>query len=130
MSDVEKPDVIEAQQFLVRDKKGTIRASFGVLNSWSETILSLNDETGTPRVYMEIVDGFPTFRFMRPDGNPLFSFGKTENGSPILAVSRNDATPALIVIAKEGSDVMVGICRRDGEPIWLDLDSLDRHGES
>jgi hypothetical protein len=128
MSSQEQPRTIEAQQFIVRDDAGKIRATLGVLNSWGGACLSLHDKQGVPRIYVEIIDDHPTLRFMRPEGDPLFFFGRREDASPVLGLARNDATPALLIAAAEGKDVQVAVCRADGEHVWLNIDDLVSHG--
>ena len=46
MSSEEEPRIIEAQQFIVRDEAGKIRATLGALNSLGEPTLSLHDREG------------------------------------------------------------------------------------
>jgi hypothetical protein len=116
------PKVIEAQEFVVRDENGVVRARLGVTSHWKEPVFMLNDKKGIPRIYIEMVDDFPCLRFMQENGQPLFSFGRIDGKSPTLGLSRNDRTPALLVIAEEGKDVQVGLCKKGGDPVWVRLD--------
>lgn len=124
MSSTGERRIVEAEQFVVRDKNNVIRATLGCQNAWESPMLNLYDEKGIQRMCIELIDGYPAMRFMMASGNPLFSFGKTRNGSPIIGVGRNDATPAVLIIAEEGKDVKIGVCRSDGEPVWLKISDI------
>ena len=58
---------------------------------------------------------------MRQDGNPLLSFKQLDDGSTILGLSRNNRMPALRIIVEDGKDIQVGLCRSDGEPVWVHI---------
>jgi hypothetical protein len=115
----EAPKCVEAQEFVVRDRNGIVRARLGVTSSYEEPYLLLCNRKGVPLITLELQNDKPCMGFMRPDGNPLFSFKQLDDGSTILGLSRNDKTPALLVITEDGKDVHVGLCRSDGEPQWV-----------
>jgi hypothetical protein len=54
MSGPQDPKTIEAQQFIVRDGNGKVRATLGAVNAFGKTVLSLHDEEGVPRTYLEL----------------------------------------------------------------------------
>jgi hypothetical protein len=127
METQEVPKVIEAQEFVVRDKSGVMRAILSATSG--NPNLLLNDRKGIPRISIELQDNdLPCIALMRQDGNPLLSFKQLPDGSTILGVSRNDKTPALLVITEDGKDVQVGLCRSDGEPVWLDIGDGEADG--
>lgn len=120
MSSPREPKIVEAQQFVVRDENGKIRASLGVVNSQGTPFLTMNDENGVPRVDIEVqAGGYPSFSFSQQDGNPYFVVRRTNSGTTILTLSRGDATPGLIVIVPDAGDVKVGLAKSDGEEVWL-----------
>jgi hypothetical protein len=117
METQETPKCIEAQEFVIRDKNGVVRARLGVTSSWEEPYLLLCNRKGVPLISIELQNDKPCMGFMRPDGNPLFSFKQLDDGSTILGLSRNNKMPALRIVVEDGKDVQVELCRCDGEPV-------------
>jgi hypothetical protein len=123
MSDPQEPKVVEAQEFIVRDKNGYIRATLGAENASGETVLSLHDDKGIPRIYLELEGGgYPSLSFLREDGNPWFVVRRTNNGTTVLTLTRDNARPGLIVIVPDDGDAKVGLGKSDGEEVWLQGD--------
>ena len=125
---MEKPDVpkcIEAQEFVVRDEHGVIRMYLSATSG--EPVLHLCDRKGVPCVCLEMQNDRPCLGMQQQDGNPLFSFKQLTDGSTILGLSRNNKMPALLVITEDGKDVKVGLCRSDGEPVWVGTRAVQTH---
>ena len=119
---MEKPDVpkvVEAEQFVLRDEHGVVRAWLGL--SSVGPALQLCDRKGVPRNSIDLQNDKPCIGVMRQDGNPLLSFKQLDDGSTILGLSRNNRTPALLIIGEDGKDVQVALCRSDGEPVWVHI---------
>jgi hypothetical protein len=110
---------IEAQEFVVRDENGVIRVHLGMTSVGPALLLC--DRKSVPRISIELQNDYPCIGVMRQDGNPLLSFKQLDDGSMILGLSRNNKMPALHIVVKDGKDVQVGLCRSDGEPVWLDI---------
>jgi hypothetical protein len=120
MSGPQEPKTIEAEQFIVRDGNGKVRATLGTANSLSKPVLSLHDEEGVPRTYLELeAGGYPCLSFLRTDGNPWFIVRRTNNGRTLLRLTRDNATPGLTIIVPDDGDVKVGLGRSDGEEVRL-----------
>ena len=117
MTDV--PKIVEAEEFALRDEHGVVRAWLG-LTSVGPALL-LCDRKSIPLISIELQNDRPCIGATCQDGNPLLSFKQLDDGSTILGLSRNNKMPALHIIVEDGQDVMVGLCRSDGEPVWLDI---------
>ena len=111
------PKVIEAEEFVVRDEHGVIRAHLGATSVG--VALLLCDSKSVPRISVELQNDRPCIGVMRQDGNPLLAFKQLDDGSTILGLSRNNRMPALRIIVEDGKDIQVGLCRSDGEPVWV-----------
>jgi hypothetical protein len=120
MSGPQEPKTIEAQQFIVRDGNGKVRATLGAVNAWSKTVLSLHDEEGVPRTYLELeAGGYPSLSFLRADGNPWFIVRRTNNGRTVLKLTRDNARPGLTIVVPDDGDVKVGLGKSNGEEVML-----------
>jgi hypothetical protein len=120
MTSPPQPKIVEAQQFIVRDENGKIRATLGAVNSKDSALLALHDEAGVARVDLEVLpDGYPSFSFSRGDGNPWFVLRRTNSQTTVLALNRGDATHGVVVIVPDVGDIKIGLTRGDGEETWL-----------
>jgi len=80
-----------AEEFLLRDSRGQVRASLGTTQNPSATILQIHSETGKPRTRLIVAgDGTSSLEFMDSGDRVRVLLGVRDNGSPRLWLG-NDA---------------------------------------
>jgi hypothetical protein len=119
MSSSKDPKTIEAQQFIVRDEYGKVRAVLGCVNAWNKAFFQLHDENGVPRTCLELEKGgYPSLSFCRKDGNPWFIVRRTNNGRTLIKLTRDNARRGLTIIVPDDGDVKISLGNSAGEEVW------------
>jgi hypothetical protein len=74
---------LEAEEFLLRDSRGQIRASLGTSQSPSATILQFHGDNGKPRTRVTVsADGTSSLEVMDSSDHVRLLLGVRENGAP------------------------------------------------
>ena len=119
--------VVEAQQFLVRDSTGEVRAALGL--SDGDPKLILFDKDGTSRAALSLVpSGSPFLTLADRDGRPRAALTVLPDGSPILTFSdatiterieirlRDEGVPDLRLYEKDGKTLSGRLTTVSGSP--------------
>ena len=78
-----RPKSLEAEEFVLRDSRGQVRASLGTTQSQSATVLQIHAENGKPRARITISsDGTSSLEVMDGGERVPLLLGVKENGSP------------------------------------------------
>lgn len=73
----------EAEEFVVRDSRGQVRASLGTTQGLSATVLQLHSENGKPRARITVSsDGTSSLEVIDTGERVRLLLGVKENGSP------------------------------------------------
>jgi hypothetical protein len=76
---------LEAEEFLLRDSRGQVRASLGTTQNPSATVLQIHGENGKPRTRLIVtVDGTSSLEFMDSAERIRVLLGVRDNGAPRL----------------------------------------------
>jgi hypothetical protein len=82
---------LEAEEFLLRDSSGQVRASLGTTQNPSATVLQIHNENGKPRTRLVVAgDGTSSLEVMDSGDRVRVLLGVRDNGSPRLWLG-NDA---------------------------------------
>jgi hypothetical protein len=74
---------LEAEEFVLRDSRGQIRASLGTAQGPSATILQIHGDNGKPRTRVTVSsDGTSSLEVMDSSDHVRLLLGVKENGSP------------------------------------------------
>jgi hypothetical protein len=74
---------LEAEEFVLRDSRGQIRASLGTTQGPSATILQIHGDNGKPRTRVTVSsDGTSSLEVMDASDRVRLLLGLRENGSP------------------------------------------------
>ena len=77
------PRVLEAEEFVLRDNRGQVRATFGTAQRPSATVLQIHNENGKPRTRLSVSgDGTSSLEFMDTGDRVRVVLGIRDNGSP------------------------------------------------
>lgn len=78
-----RPKSLEAEEFVVRDSRGQIRASLGTTQNDGATVLQLHAENGKPRARITVSsDGTSSLEVMDAGERVRVLLGVKDNGSP------------------------------------------------
>lgn len=79
------PKSLEAEEFVLRDSRGQVRASLSVAQNPSATVLQINGENGKPRTRITVAgDGTSSLEVMDVGEHVRVLLGVKDNGSPRL----------------------------------------------
>ena len=77
------PKSLEAEEFVLRDSRGQVRASLGTTQSPGATVLQLHAENGKPRARITVSsDGTSSLEVMDAGERVRVLLGVKDNGSP------------------------------------------------
>jgi len=77
------PKSLEAEEFLLRDSRGQVRASLGTAQGSNSTVLQFHGETGKPRTRITVAsDGTSSFEVMDATDHVRLLLGVRDTGVP------------------------------------------------
>ena len=77
------PKSLEAEEFVLRDSRGQVRASLGTAQDSNSTVLQFHAETGKPRTRITVAsDGTSSFEVMDTGDHVRLLLGVRDNGVP------------------------------------------------
>jgi hypothetical protein len=79
------PKSLEAEEFVLRDNRGQVRASLGTIQSPNATVLQIHGDNGKPRTRLTVAsDGTSSLEMMDAGDRVRVLLGVRDNGSPRL----------------------------------------------
>jgi hypothetical protein len=79
------PRTLEAEEFVLRDNRGQVRAALGTTKNPSATVLRIDNENGNPRARLIVSsDGTSSLELMDSGDRIRVVLGVRDNGSPRL----------------------------------------------
>lgn len=79
------PKSLEAEEFVLRDSRGQVRASLGTAQNPSATVLQIHGDNGKPRTRVTVSsDGTSSLEVMDAADHVRVLLGVKDNGSPRL----------------------------------------------